>query len=136
MNNKKNALLLSGGLFVAVWLILFLVAVTERGGVAVNFGIASVVSACIGLVCFVSWLALDTVDKRKNASGVFSFQYYRLKRKAKKELEQARDTHFSNLAYLYDVEEIEYNFTRDAKILGVDHDTIRADFADILGAVK
>lgn len=136
MNDKKNALLLSGGLFVAVWLILFLVAVTERGGVAVNFGIASVVSACIGLVCFVSWLALDTVDKRKNASGVFSFQYYRLKRKAKKELEQARDTHFSDLAYMYAVEDIEQEFTRDARIMGVDLLTIQEDFSDILEAVK
>ncbi len=136
MNNKKNALLLSGGLFVAVWLILFLVAVTERGGVAVNFGIASVVSACIGLVCFVSWLALDTVDKRKNASGVFGFQYYRLKRKAKKELEQARDTHFSDLAYMYAVEDIEQEFTRDARIMGVDLLTIQEDFSDILEAVK
>ena len=136
MNDKKNALLLSGGLFVAVWLILFLVAVTERGSVAVNFGIASFVFACVGVFCFASWLTLDTVDKRKNAAGVFSFQYYRLKRKTKKELEQARETHFSNLAYLYDVEEIEYNFTRDAKSLGVDLLTIQEDFSDILGALK
>lgn len=119
-----------------MWLILFLVAVTEHGSVAVNFGIASFISACVGVICFASWLTLDTVDKRKNAAGVFNFQYYRLKRKTKKELEQAREAHFSNLAYLYDVEEIEYNFTRDAKILGVDLLTIQEDFSDILGAVK
>lgn len=136
MNDKKNALLLSGGLFVAVWLILFLVAVTERGGVAVNFGIASVVSACIGLVCFVSWLALDTVDKRKNASGVFGFQYYRLKVQTRKRLEREREEHFSNLAYLMAVEDIEQEFTRDARIMGVDLLTIQEDFSDILGAVK
>lgn len=136
MRERKNALLVSGGLFAAVWLILFLVAVTEHGSVAVNFGIASFVFACVGVICFASWLTLDTVDKRKNAAGVFSFQYYRLKRKTKKELEQAREAHFSNLAYLYDVEEIEYNFTRDAKNLGVDLLTIQEDFSDILGAVE
>lgn len=136
MNDKKNALLLSGGLFVAVWLILFLVSVTETGGVKYNFAVASTFAALCGVVCMVGYFTLDYMEKRKDASGVFSFQYYRLKRRTKKELEQARDTHFSNLAYLYDVEEIEYNFTRDAKIIGVDLLTIQEDFSDILGAVK
>ena len=136
MNNKKNALLLSGGLFVTVWLILFLVAVTERGHVAVNFGIASFIFACIGVICFASWLTLDTVDKRKNAAGVFSFQYYRLKAQTRKRLERERDEHFSNLAYLMAVEDIEQEFTRDARIIGVDLLTIQEDFSDILGAVK
>ena len=137
MNDRKNALLLSGFLFLCVWLILFLVAVTETGGVKYNFAFASTVAALCGVVCMVCYFTLDVImERRRDASGVYNFQYYRLKRKTKKELEQAREAHFSNLAYLYDVEEIEYNFTRDAKILGVDFETIRADFADILGAVK
>ena len=136
MNDRKNGLLLSGFLFLCVWLILFLVAVTETGGVKYNFAFAATLAALCGVVCMVCYFTLDVMERRKDASGIYNFEYYRLKRKTKKELEQARDAHFSNLAYLYDVEEIEYNFTRDAKILGVDLLTIQEDFSDMLATIE
>lgn len=136
MRERKNALLLSGVLFLCVWLILFITATTSEGAVRYNFGVASVFAALAGLVCSVTWLILDTVDKRRDASGVFRFQYYRLKAQTRKRLERERDEHFSNLAYLMAVEDIEQEFTRDARIMGVDLLTIQEDFSDILGAVK
>ena len=136
MNNRKNALLLSGFLLLCVWLILFLVAVTEEGATAYNFGIASTIAGTCGAVCMIVWIVLDVVEERKDASGIYNFEYYRLKRRTRKELEQARETHFSNLAYLYDVEEIEYNFTRDARTIGIEWEQIAADFDEIQGAIK
>ena len=50
MNDRKNALLLSGGLFLCVWLVLFIVAVTEEGGVAYTFGLASTIAGVCGVV--------------------------------------------------------------------------------------
>ena len=136
MNDRKNALLLSGFLFLCVWLILFLVAVTETGGVKYNFAFAATLAALCGVVCMVCYFTLDFMERRKDASGIYSFEYYRLKRRTRKELEQARETHFSNLAYLYDVEEIEYNFTRDARTIGIEWEQIAADFDEIQGAIK
>ena len=91
MNNRKNALLLSGFLLICVWLILFLVAVTEEGATAYNFGIASTIAGTCGAVCMIVWIVLDVVEERKDASGIYNFEYYRLKRRTKKELEQARE---------------------------------------------
>ena len=136
MNDRKNGLLLSGFLFLCVWLILFLVAVTETGGVKYNFAFAATLAALCGVVCMVCYFTLDFMERRKDASGIYNFEYYRLKRRTRKELEQARETHFSNLAYLYDVEEIEYNFTRDARTIGIEWEQIAADFDEIQGAIK
>ena len=81
MNNRKNALLLSGFLLLCVWLILFLVAVTEEGATAYNFGIASTIAGACGAACMILWIVLDVVEERKDASGIYNFEYYRLKRK-------------------------------------------------------
>ena len=81
MNNRKNALLLSGFLLICVWLILFLVAVTEEGATAYNFGIASTIAGACGAACMILWIVLDVVEERKDASGIYNFEYYRLKRK-------------------------------------------------------
>ena len=81
MNDRKNALLLSGFLFLCVWLILFLVAVTEEGATAYNFGIASTIAGTCGAACMIVWIVLDVVEERKDASGIYNFEYYRLKRK-------------------------------------------------------
>ena len=83
MNNRKNALLLSGFLLICVWLILFLVAVTEEGATAYNFGIASTIAGTCGAVCMIVWIVLDVVEERKDASGIYNFEYYRLMRKKK-----------------------------------------------------
>ena len=136
MNDRKNALLLSGFLFLCVWLILFLVAVTETGGVKFNFAFAATLAALCGVVCMVCYFTLEVMERRRDASGVYNFQYYRLKRNTKKELEKAREEHYSELAYMYDVENIEYYFKRDARALGIDADRIAADFSEIAGAVK
>ena len=81
MNDRKNALLLSGFLLICVWLILFLVAVTEEGATAYNFGIASTIAGTCGAACMIVWIVLDVVEERKDASGIYNFEYYRLKRK-------------------------------------------------------
>ena len=91
MSDRKNALLLSGFLFLCVWLILFLVAVTEEGATAYNFGIASTIAGACGAACMIVWIVLDVVEERKDASGIYNFEYYRLKRRTRKELEQARE---------------------------------------------
>lgn len=136
MTDRKNALLLSGFLFLCVWLILFIVAVTEDGGTAYNFGLASTISAGFGVVCMFAWIVLDILEERKDASGIYNFEYYRLKRKTKKELEKAREENFSELQFIFRRDEIEYYFKRDARILGVEKDKIAADFSEILGAIK
>lgn len=132
MNDRKNALLLSGFLLICVWLILFLVAVTEEGATAYNFGVASTLAGACGAVCMIVWIVLDVVEERRDASGIYNFEYYRLKAQTRKRLERERDEHFSNLAYLMAVEDIEQEFTRDARIMGVDLLTIQEDFSDIL----
>ena len=81
MNDRKNALLLSGFLFLCVWLILVLVAVTETGGVKYNFAFAATFAALCGVVCMACYFTLDYMEKRKDASGIYDFEYYRLKRK-------------------------------------------------------
>ena len=91
MNDRKNGLLLSGFLFLCVWLILFLVAVTETGGVKYNFAFAATLAALCGVVCMVCYFTLDFMERRKDASGIYNFEYYRLKRRTRKELEQARE---------------------------------------------
>ena len=136
MNNRKNALLLSGFLLLCVWLILFLVAVTEEGATAYNFGIASTIAGACGAACMILWIVLDVVEERKDASGIYNFEYYRLKRRTKMELEQAREKNLSELQYIFRRNEIEYQFTRDARIIGIDAERIAADFDEIAGAVK
>ena len=136
MNNRKNALLLSGFLLICVWLILFLVAVTEEGATAYNFGIASTIAGACGAVCMIVWIVLDVVEERKDASGIYNFEYYRLKRRTKKELEQARENNFSELQYIFKLNDIEMDFKRDARIIGIDAEQIAADFDEIAGAVK
>lgn len=136
MNDRKNGLLLSGFLFLCVWLILFLVAVTEEGGVKYNFAFAATLAALCGVVCMVCYFTLDVMERRKDASGIYNFEYYRLKRRTRRELEQAREENFSELQYLFRKEEIEYYFKRDARIIGIDADKIAADFSEIAGAVK
>ena len=136
MNNRKNALLLSGFLFLCVWLILLLVAVTETGGTKYNFAVASTFAALCGVVCMIIYFTLDHMEKRKDASGIYDFEYYRLKRRTKRELEQAREKNLSELQYIFRRNEIEYQFTRDARIIGIDAERIAADFDEIAGAVK
>lgn len=136
MNDRKNALLLSGFLLLCVWLILFIVAVTEEGATAYNFGVASTIAGACGAVCMIVWIVLDVVEERRDASGIYNFEYYRLKRRTKKELEQAREENFSELQYIFRKEEIEYYFKRDARILGIEPEQIAADFSEIAGAVK
>jgi Na+/melibiose symporter-like transporter len=136
MNDRKNALLLSGFLFLCVWLILFLVAVTETGGVKYNFAFAATLAALCGVVCMVCYFTLDVMERRKDASGIYNFEYYRLKRRTRRELEQAREENFSELQYIFRKEEIEYYFKRDACIIGIDAEQIAADFSEIAGAVK
>ncbi len=136
MNDKKNGLLLSGFLFLCVWLILFLVAVTETGGVKYNFAVASTFAALCGVVCMVCYFTLDYMEKRKDASGIYNFEYYRLKRRTRKELEKARENNFSELQYIFKQNDIEMDFIRDARIIGIDAEQIAADFSEIAGAVK
>lgn len=136
MNDRKNALLLSGFLFLCVWLILFLVAVTETGGVKYNFAFAATLAALCGVGCMVCYFTLDDMERRKDASGIYNFEYYRLKRRTKKELEKAREENFSELQYIFRKEEIEYYFKRDARIIGIEPEQIAADFDEIAGAVK
>ena len=136
MNDRKNGLLLSGGLFLCVWLVLFIVAVTEDGGVAYNFGLASTIAGVCGVVCTITWLTLDFMEERRDASGIYSFEYYRLKRRTMKELEKAREKQYSELAYLFEVENIEFYFNRDATIIGIEPERIAADFAELKAAVK
>lgn len=136
MNDRKNGLLLSGFLFLCVWLILFLVAVTETGGVKYNFAVASTLAALCGVVCMGCYFTLDYMEKRKDASGIYNFEYYRLKRRTRKELEQARETNFSELQYIFRRDDIEADFTRDARIIGIEPEQIAADFDEIQGAVK
>lgn len=143
MNDRKNALLLSGFLFLCVWLILFLVAVTETGGVRYNFAFAATLAALCGVVCMVCYFTLDVMERRKDASGIYNFEYYRLKRRTKKELERtkkelekARENNFSELQYIFKLNDIEMDFKRDARALGIDAEQIAADFSEIVGAVK
>lgn len=136
MNDRKNALLLSGFLLLCVWLILFLVAVTEEGATSDNFWLASTIAGACGAVCMFVWITLDVVEERKDASGIYNFEYHRLKRQTLKELQKARDTHYSELVYMYDLESIAYYFKRDARALGIDAEQIAADFSEIAGAVK
>ena len=136
MNDRKNALLLSGFLFLCVWLILFLVAVTEEGATSDNFWVASTIAGACGTVCTIVWITLDVVEERKDASGIYNFEYYRLKRRTKKELEQARENNFSELQYIFKLNDIEMDFKRDARIIGIDAEQIAADFSEIAGAVK
>lgn len=136
MNDRKNALLLSGSLLLCVWLILFIVAVTEEGATAYNFGVSSTISGACGAVCMIVWIVLDVVEERKDASGIYNFEYYRLKRKTKKELEQARENSFSEFQYMFKSNNIFYDFTRDARIIGIKWEQIAADFSEIAGAVK
>ena len=136
MNDRKNALLLSGFLFLCVWLILFLVAVTEEGGVKYNFAFAATLAALCGVVCMVCYFTLDVMERRKDASGIYNFEYYRLKRRTRRELEQARENNFSELQYIFKLNDIEMDFKRDARIIGIDADKIAADFSEIAGAVK
>ena len=136
MNDRKNALLLSGFLFLCVWLILFLVAVTETGGVKYNFAFAATLAALCGVVCMVCYFTLDVMERRKDASGIYNFEYYRLKRRTKKELEQARENSFSEFQYMVRSNDIFYDFTRDARIIGIEWEQIAADFDEIQGAIK
>ena len=136
MNDRKNGLLLSGFLFLCVWLILFLVAVTEEGGVKYNFAFAATLAALCGVVCMVCYFTLDVMERRKDASGIYNFEYYRLKRRTKKELEKARENNFSELQYIFKLNDIEMDFKRDARIIGIEPDKIAADFSEIAGAVK
>ena len=136
MNDKKNALLLSGFLFLCVWLILLLVAVTETGGIKYIFSVASTFAALCGVVCMIIYFTLDHMERRKDASGIYDFEYYRLKRRTRKELEQAREKNLSELQYIFRRDEIEYHFARDARVIGVEWERIAADFDDIAGAVK
>lgn len=136
MNDRKNGLLLSGFLFLCVWLILFLVAVTEEGGVKYNFALAATLAALCGVVCMVCYFTLDVMERRKDASGIYNFEYHRLKRQTLKELQKARDTHYSELVYMYDLESIEYYFKRGARALGIGAEQIAADFSEIAGSVK
>ena len=136
MNDRKNALLLSGFLLLCVWLILFLVAVTETGGVKYNFAFAATLAALCGVVCMVCYFTLDVMERRRDASGIYNFEYHRLKRQTLKELQKARDTHYSELVYMYDLESIAYYFKRDARALGIDAEQITADFDEIKRAVK
>ena len=119
-----------------MWLILFLVAVTETGGIKYNFAFAATLAALCGVVCMVCYFTLDVMERRKDASGIYNFEYHRLKRQTLKELQKARDTHYSELVYMYDLESIECYFKRDARALGIEPDKIAADFSEIAGAVK
>ena len=136
MNDRKNALLLSGFLFLCVWLILFLVAVTETGGVKYNFAFAATLAALFGVVCMGCYFTLDVMERRKDASGIYNFEYYRLKRRTRRELEKARENNFSELQYIFKLNDIEMDFKRDARILGIEQGRIAADFDDILKGVK
>ena len=136
MNDRKNALLLSGFLFLCVWLILFLVAVTETGGVKYNFAFAATLAALCGVVCMGCYFTLDVMERRKDASGIYNFEYYRLKRRTRRELEKARENNFSELQYIFKLNDIEMDFKRDARILGIEQGRIAADFDDILKGVK
>ena len=132
MNDKKNALLLSGFLFLCVWLILLLVAVTETGGIKYIFSVASTFAALCGVVCMIIYFTLDHMERRKDASGIYDFEYYRLKRRTKRELEQAREKNFSELQYMFRRDDIEADFIREARIIGIDAERIAADFDELL----
>lgn len=135
MNDRKNGLLLSGFLFLCVWLILFLVAVTETGGVKYNFAVASTLAAFCGVVCMGCYFTLDYMEKRKDASGIYNFEYYRLKRRTRKELEQARED-LSEKAYDVYKTIVAADFENRAYFMGVAWDEIAKDFKEIAGAVK
>ena len=135
MNDRKNGLLLSGFLFLCVWLILFLVAVTETGVVRYNFAFVATLAALCGVVCMVCYFTLDFMEKRKDASGIYNFEYYRLKRRTKKELEQARkDLHAAAFEAYKTI--VEADFENKAHYMGVTWDEIAKDFKEILGAIK
>lgn len=146
MKDKKNALLLSSVCFFALWLILFLISVTERGAIAYNFMVVAGVAAFAGIACAVCWLVLDTAEKRENAAGIFdSLQYWALKRKAKKDLHRIKKRYTygpKNAPRIYmqgynlDVDGIEEVFYQNAHIMGIDLLTMQEDFADILEEVK
>ena len=135
MNNRKNALLLSGFLLICVWLILFLVAVTETGGIKYIFSVASTFAALCGVVCMIIYFTLDHMERRKDASGIYNFEYYRLKRRTKKELEQARkDLHAAAFEAYKTI--VAADFENKAHYMGVTWDEIAKDFEEILGAIK
>ena len=135
MNDRKNALLLSGFLFLCVWLILFLVAVTETGGVRYNFAFAATLAALCGVVCMVCYFTLDVMERRRDASGIYNFEYYRLKRETRRELKQARE---DLTAAAFDAYKtiVAADFENKAHYMGVTWDEIAKDFKEILGAVK
>ena len=135
MNDKKNGLLLSGFLFLCVWLILLLVAVTETGGTKYNFAVASTFAALCGVVCMACYFTLDYMEKRKDASGIYNFEYYRLKRRTRKELEQAREDLHDDAFEAYKTI-VAADFENKAHYMGVTWDEIAKDFKEILGAIK
>ena len=137
MNDRKNALLLSGFLLICVWLILFLVAVTEEGATAYNFGVASTIAGACGAACMIVWIVLDVLEERLDASGIYNFDYYRLKCKTKKEGKQMKEY---TIIYTAEITEVikgdEYREMDKEQIAAWIESKLGVDDVHIKGGVK
>lgn len=125
MKEKKDALLLTAAVCLGIWLILFITAVTEPvQDISRRFTLVSIIFATAGVMCSVSWITIDTLQKRPWVSG--NRKYRRLKRHVRDQLAEISGENFIEKAR----DEIPiYNaFLLKGEQIGVDRQTLVDDF--------
>lgn len=138
MKERKNALLLSGICFLAVFLILFIVHCTEKDagnfGTAYNFAWASFICALISFVLITWWIALNEAERRPWASGwVTNPKYSALKRKT---AESLRWVYLDPKKQADSDERIRNDFFLFGINYGVTYNQLEADYKAICEAIE
>ena len=90
MNARRQGLMLTGTIALAIALIFLIIRLAEGSMVwfagTIGFALASVAAVCFGIV-----IAFDEMEKRPWKSGVFNYRYSKLKRSTRKVLHEFPD---------------------------------------------
>ncbi len=90
MNERRQGLMLTGTVALAIALIFLIIRLAEGSMVwfagTIGFALASVAAVCFGIV-----IAFDEMEKRPWKSGVFNYRYSKLKRSTRKVLHEFPD---------------------------------------------
>lgn len=124
MTERRGALVLTSVCFSGIWLILFIVSVTEEVSAADNFLWASIIAAAISIMCSTAFIIDDVHAKRPWKSGIFNFEYYKLKKRTKKILKE-----FANADEV--IRTKKQCFLMKAETLGIDLTIADDDFEEM-----
>lgn len=90
MNERRQGLMLTGTVALAIALIFLIIRLAE-GSMVWFAGTIGFALASVAVVCFGSDIALDEMEKRPWKSGVFNYRYSKLKRSTRKVLHEFPD---------------------------------------------